>query len=154
MKKHAATWYIAATHYVTAGIIIPFFLGAVMGFLEYAIAGAFGLLNADTDFINQTVAFAVYVIGGAGVLVIIWFSVRYSARYILKTYDVPDIETVIRFSTSCYAIAFVLFEILDLLYPSDAMSDISRWQYVGVDIFFGVASTYIFYVASKKYLKR
>ena len=96
-KKKVSDWYSAATHYLTAGFIIPFLIGIVFGFLSAMGEDVFSISGDVIYFVSIVVT-----------LISIWFGVMYSASYLRKAYHITNKERVIRISTA-YLVIIQLF---------------------------------------------
>lgn len=144
--KTARTWYIAATHYLTAGFVIPLLGGIAFSILAAYIVGRWGYLgfNPATFSIIFT---ALHTLVAAA---LIWGGVVYSSRYLLKRYIIPDASVVIRLATIYMIVLFLVFFIINItwpdpLYPPTAIDLII--EFVNI-----VVLTAVFYFASKKYV--
>lgn len=135
MKKESAAWNIAATHFLTAGFVIPLLTTVIIG----AIFSAIGMNDGST----QTLMLSNMIL-----LVSIWFGVMYSAGYLAKKYIIPDAKKVINLSTIYKVILTILFSWLSFSMTSGDMTAI------GFAIGFPLIGVVVFYVASKKYVKQ
>ncbi len=143
-KKRAKDWYIAATHYLTAGFVIPV-LGTFIFMLLYV--KVFGYLGISPD--NYKVLYAVANIPVFSVLV--YFGVIYSSKFIRKCYIIPDAHKIIRLSSIYYLIVMISFAMLAYLSPGPEYPMTMR------DTLLNGASELIFlavfYFSSKKFVK-
>lgn len=135
-RKASATWYIATTHYLTAGFAIPFIANLAIGFILAPLFGP-GTLT--------TLALSL-VIGAAAV----WFGVVYSASFLEKTYIIPDSKRVITLATTYYAVLNILFTIGVLFIPSDTEAGTTA-AFIFSTIMTAVGMA-VFYVASKRFV--
>jgi hypothetical protein len=133
-RKESATWYIAATHFLTAGFVVPLIANLLVGFvLDRTIPGS---LTAGV------ISLVVSVIA-------VWFGVAYSARYLEKAYIIPDPSKVIRFAIGYY-VGLYLLSMLGLFAIAFSVID---WQATILQSTTWLASVVVFYVASKKFVK-
>jgi hypothetical protein len=131
-KKESASWNIAATHYLTAGFVIPFVLSFVLGIPMVLLLGKDGLAFNIANTI-------------LGVF-IVWPGVIYSAKYINKTYIIKDSQKVI---TLAMIYMIVIAGGLHLRNSLIANFDIASIFGI-VEV---IAMVIVFYVTSKKYIK-
>lgn len=132
-KKNSANWNIAATHFLTAGFVMPFLVKLV----TMAIVGAlFSSLSFSTAFIIQL----------AIIILSVWLGVMYSAKYIYKKYVITNSSSIIGLST---AYTIVLQAILLII-------GISREGGINADTAYGIILSLVlvlsFYFFSKKYV--
>ncbi len=132
-KKNRANWNIAATHFLTAGFVMPFLVKLV----AMAIIGAlFMSLSFATAYIIQLVV----------IILSVWLGVMYSAKYIYKKYVITNSGSIIGLST---AYTIVLQGILLII-------GISRVNGVSTDTAYSVILSLVlilsFYFFSKKYV--
>ena len=136
-KKKQALWYTAATHFLTAGFVVPLVGSVLVVFIYAAIANPFLPSIASVIAIVSSLAF-------------IWLGVIYSARFIKGRYILDDPKRLVLLSTY-YAIGVaVVFTALDLLFPDPAfpLTTATFVTQLGTDVVYIIA----FYLASKKYL--
>lgn len=89
-KKQAATWNIAATHWLTAGFAIPF----IVGFIGAIFLGlVFNVESLKEMKVLISLATVIYL------PLIYWFGVMYSARYINKKYIIKDVKEITQLAT-------------------------------------------------------
>lgn len=135
-RKVSATWYIAATHYLTAGFAIPFIANLGIGFILAPLFGAGTLI---------TLVFSL-AIGAAA----IWLGVIYSANFLEKTYIIPDSKKVITLATAYYAVLNIVFTIGILFIPSDTeTATTAAFIFSTIMTAVGIA---VFYIASKRFV--
>ena len=134
-KKQSSSWYIAATHYLTAGFAIPFVVNLIALFIVVPFLVATGF---------PAVVFAGIL---AINLVAIWLGVMYSANYVKKTYIISDHRKVVKFSTSYLVVLFGGFLIF-----SQVAQGVSVDGIVFLVINF-VTVVAVFYFFSTKYLR-
>ncbi len=129
--KRSANWYIAAHHYLTAGLIIPFVITAVIGF-------PLTILSAGNVFLTLPIGFIL----GVGS---IWLGVMYSARYLRKHYIIEDSSNIVNLATS-YMVVFPggieIYKVISSQFGMDQIIDF------GIAIF----AIVVFYLLSKKYI--
>lgn len=131
-KKQSANWYIAATHYLTAGFAIPFVLSLVLGIPMVLLLGKDGL----------AVNIANTVLG----VFIVWPSVIYSAIYVNKTYIIKDSQKVIMLS-----MIYMIVIAGGLQLRSSLIANFDIVSILG--IIRVIAMVIVFYILSKKYIK-
>lgn len=129
-KKASADWYIAATHWLTAGFVVPFLLNLVVGILLVLLLGGDDLLLLSISF-------------GILYVISIWLGVMYSAKYLDKTYIIKDAHNIALISTIYLAIIGGGFRLSRLLENENFL-----YEFLGF-----VIGVVVFYVASKKYVK-
>ncbi|OGZ23907.1 MAG: hypothetical protein A2896_03105 [Candidatus Nealsonbacteria bacterium RIFCSPLOWO2_01_FULL_43_32] len=77
MKKQSSNWYIAATHYLTAGFVAPLLLGFLASFLT-------SIMPLFTAGIGKVLFGFIFLV------LAIWLGTMYSARYLKKTYVITS----------------------------------------------------------------
>ena len=132
-KKNSPNWNVAATHFLTAGFVMPFLVRLV----AMAIVGA----------LFSSLSFGVaYIIQLAVIILSVWLGVMYSAKYIYKKYVITNSNSIIGLST---AYTIVLQAIL-------LITGISREGGVNADTAYSVILSLVlilsFYFFSKKYI--
>ncbi len=130
-KKQSKDWYIALTHYLTAGFAIPFVIGLI------ALPVLLKLLAS-----NGPVIYFTNVIG----VISVWLGVIYSASYINKTYVVKNKDKIVKLSTIFLIIGSGSFILIDLL--KTKVININA-----INIAFFITEVIVFYILSKKYIK-
>lgn len=95
-KKNVSAWYAAATHFLTAGFVIPFVV-RIIGVILFAL-----IIKESNPTINGIVTVVLGVIG-------IWLGIMYSSKYIYKKYVVSNYKSVINLSTLYLVILEVIF---------------------------------------------
>jgi lipid-A-disaccharide synthase-like uncharacterized protein len=129
--KAAANWYIASTHYVTAGLAVPFAVSLIAAFLL-------------TNLIPENILFIEGIITPLN-LVSIWFGTIYSARFIKRTYIIPDSRKIVTLSVTYFVVVGILSMVAFLYIPQDPIIIAANACNV-------VLGSIVFYVASKKYI--
>jgi hypothetical protein len=127
-KKKSSNWYIAATHYITAGFV-PFLLGGIaFSFIAVSLISS-GITNEYLFAFLQALFF----------LIIIYLGVRYSANYLNKAYIIKDKNRVVNLATTYYIFLNVIgLGILD--------RDLTI-------VIINIVLAALFYTFSKKYIK-
>lgn len=134
-KKEAKDWYIAATHWLTAGFVMPFLVNLVIGF------AIFPLLNLESGILTLIISLVSAVLA-------IWLGVMYSANYLRKRYIVRDKNKVI---VSATIYLFVLRVGYNIYYFWGAEKiNITEVVFEAIGIILVVV---LFYLFSKKYIK-
>jgi len=134
-KKQSPHWYIAITHYLTAGFVIP--LLVMIGTL-YLVAWLFILYPDILAKLNE-------VIVSLFMLIAIWLGVIYSAKFIDKKYIIIDSAKVINYSTGIMVILFIISRIIELVSKGLNMTLV-------INLVYSVLAITIFYFTSKKYV--
>jgi len=128
-KKQTKDWYIAATHYLTAGFAIPFVFGFVIGTPLAIVLGENNLWVGIIELILMPV--------------IMWFGVIYSAKYIERTYIVRDSNKIVNLS--------VIYSIVVIVGLHAYGAFVAKVEYISVAT--AAVTMAVFYLASKKYIK-
>lgn len=105
MKKQSSNWYIAATHYLTAGFVAPLLLGFLASFLTSMIPlFAAGIGKVLFEFIFLVLA--------------IWLGIIYSARYLKKTYVITSEskQRVVNLATIYFVVLRLIFYMFGFLW--------------------------------------
>ncbi len=131
-KKASAEWYIAATHWLTAGFAIPFVLTLLLSVPVTLLLAKY----ANGNYLQGTVFVLVSILG-------IWLGVIYSSRYLDKTYVIKDANKIINFSTAYLAIIGGGFRVYEVIQTGIL-------HYTDLGFLVGVV---VFYFVSKKYVK-
>lgn len=131
-KKQSKDWYIAATHWLTAGFAVPFIVRFVLGIPATIVIGK-----------DNVMAFTI-------VLSVIWIlgillGIIYAANYVNKTYIVKNSEHIAKLATIYLAILGGGHRLINLSrgVTTDAV----------IDMLFFAVGVAIFYTLSKKYIK-
>ncbi len=132
-KKESANWNIAATHYLTAGFVMPVITMLITYFL---IIPNIGIKSV----------YIIYLILAIMLLLWVFLWVIYSANYVKKTYIVKDIEQVIKLSTIYFLVIGILSNSYRFFSGKLILNDFVFMLLVIL------ISTPIFYIVSKKYL--
>jgi hypothetical protein len=126
MRKRSANWYIAMTHFLTAGFIMPFLLFFVFGLL-------FG--NA----LRTISATLMHLIDLTVTVLVVWIATIYSANFLKKKYIIEDKNKIVNLST----LYLVCMSIISLL-----LRGFSLWSIVNL-----IVMIVVFYLASNKYIE-
>lgn len=127
-KKKSSNWYIAATHYITAGFAPSFLGGIAFSFIAVSLISS-GVTNEYLFAFLRALFF----------LIIIYLGVRYSASYLNKAYVIKDKNRVVNLATTYYIILNVIG--LGILGRSLTIAIIN------------IVLAVLFYTFSKKYIK-
>ena len=141
-KNKSSNWYIAATHYITAGFAIPFII--------YLIATV--LLRAlSLSFLSNILLLTLFLLIVR--ILAIWLGTMYSANYLGKAYIIEDKNKITNLAT----IYFVVLNLGYLLFQISSSRGIIGGALSGTDIAYSflsfVIAAVLFYVFSKKYVK-
>ncbi len=131
-KKQSKDWYIAATHWLTAGVLMPFLIRIVLGTPAVIIIGE------DNTALLFVVMEVIWIIG-------IWLGVINAAKYINKTYIIKNSKNITKMATIYLGISqggYILFQL------SKGVTGASI-----IDIGFFVVGVTVFCILSKKYIK-
>lgn len=154
-KKQSKNWYIAVTHYLTAGFAVPFVFFLILGFFggllrswmfKLLFLGKLGSFGSVFLYLNTIITehdliqvVSVFIIDFFG----IWLGVKYAAKFIAKTYIVMEVNKIINLATIYFAVIGI------------------GWRLVGIEILdskfiidFGlfIVLTLSFFLFSKKHL--
>ncbi len=133
MKKQSKDWYIAATHWATAGFAIPFIIGLIIG-LPLIL-----LLGEENSALWETVMAILWIPS-------IWLGIIYSGRYIEKTYIIRDNKKIVKLAT-IYFVAITFVYKLWIWSQQEISIDLIS------DLLFFIIAIFVYYVISKKYIK-
>ncbi|TAK57411.1 hypothetical protein EPO17_02015 [Patescibacteria group bacterium] len=131
-KKASAEWYIAATHWLTAGFAIPFVLTLVLSVPLIVLLSKYG----NSNYLVGTVVALINILG-------IWLGVIYSSKYLDKTYIIKDANKIINLATLYLAVIGGGFRVYNIIHTG-------IFPYTDLGFLVGLV---IFYMVSKKYVK-
>jgi len=100
-RKKSSNWYIAATHFLTAGFAPSFLVNIAVSIIVRSL--------------NITSPIILYPVGIISCLLAIWVGVLYSANYLKKTYIIEKKESIVNLSSVYYvllgivAMGFIIF---------------------------------------------
>lgn len=137
LQKKSSNWYIAATHYLTAGFAIPLVIGLIATFLIKVSAPIF---------ISAPILLAIFLLTIK--LLSLWLGIRYSANYLEKAYIIDNKDKIVNLSTIYFAVLHFGYFLLQAL-------NISRYgneKLIGLGLEI-IITTVLFYVFSKKYIR-
>ena len=134
-KKNSPNWNIAATHFLTAGFVVPFLVRLV----AMAIVGAL-FSSLYLSFI------VVYIIQLAVLILSVWLGVIYSARYIYKKYVITNSSSIIGLSTA-YTIILQAISLIIGISRGDGVNEGTAYG-----VIFSLVLILSFYFFSKKYI--
>lgn len=132
-KKQSSSWYVAATHVLTAGFAVPF-IGGILVVLVLSF------LSISNPLIFQGLA-------DIANLVLIALGTWYSARYVNRTYQISNPKSVITF-----ALIYFIIVRLGLFFWQTWGTTLDQMDPVGLawTIVMFVAGVGVFYFVSKK----
>jgi len=143
MKKQKSNWYIAATHYLTAGFVVPLILGLLASFLASMIP----IFNTG---IGKTLFQFVFLV------LAIWLGVMYSARYLKKAYIItPESKQRIALLATIYFVVLRLgYYICGFVWAMTKIRvDAGMVMNFLLDVLiFAAVSGALFYYFSRKYI--
>ncbi len=125
MRKRSANWYIAATHYLTAGFVIPFLMMFIFGFF----IGFLPVLPPVLTYLLYSIVMAIAI----------WLATIYSANFLKKKYIIKDRNKIVNLST----IYLIVIGIIGLVLQGFSVLSIVVLAVMAV----------VFYLASKKYIQ-
>lgn len=133
-KKQSANWYIAATHYLTAGFVVPLIGMLILGFIIVSIPLELGSMMLG-------------VIMFVASITLVYFGVMYSSRYVNKTYIILNPQSIVNLSTTY----IVVVTIIRFLAKNNAgtLTDINIILSIAQEVIILI----VFYLASKKFIK-
>ena len=131
-KKESANWYIAATHYLTSGFVIPLIINAIAAFTILPLLGE-GLMS-------YVVLLVIY-------LASIWLGVMYSANYLKKAYIIKEPAAIVKLSVIYMVVLFLIFFGFTV-----AGGEVPALN-LGLEGLRLILVAILFFVASKKYIK-
>lgn len=142
MAKEAKNWYIAATHYLTAGFVVPL-LGWALVIIALWFLPEFSLFGFDLLFLVVTA-------------VIIWIAIRYSANFINGRYVIKDKSKVVRLSTIYFAVVGMInlgWSIYSVISSPGKEFNSAVMTSIGWNVTTVIVATIVFYFGSKKYIE-
>lgn len=144
-RKASAPWYIAATHYLTAGFAIPFIGGFIVG-IVMAILG----LSPQSGPLS-----GLYLAPLS--LLMLYFGVQYSARFIQRRYIITDAMQIVNLSTAYLIGVRVFFTLLSVAFLlSPLAAGVPQTQalplLLGAGLIQAVLEVAVFYFTSKQQL--
>ena len=137
IKKSSKNWYVGATHYITAGLFIPFLAGGLLNGLWHYLTESYemqSLLVLQTELFLFSFAIILK-------LFILWLGIIYSANYICKTYNITKKNVIVNFAT----VFFVIFSLPLKIFFSTNTFLVSL-------VYVTIMSTFFWYM-SNKYIK-
>lgn len=135
MKKNRPAWYIAATHYLTAGLVVPLICNIVFSYISIFLS------------LSDTVT---YIVALFVVIVSVWGGVVYSARYINQKYIIQSVNSIVNLST-VYLIVVRLIYTMGKFNQTGAYTNKAELTYTVVVL---VITFALFYILSKKYISK
>lgn len=132
-RKKSANWYIAATHYLTAGFAIPILIGLVATFI------IFPLLSLKS-------AILIFWFKSVLSILAIWLGVIYSARYLRETYIIENRNSIVNLSTTYFVIIGTACTLFDV-FSGKIMGTVIVYNFIWL-----VVAAILFYIFSKRYL--
>jgi len=98
-RKKSANWYVAATHYLTAGFVVPLLMGLLSAFVIIPMVE-----TLDLPILSAVVSWIIMFLS-------IWLGIMYSARYLRSTYVItPENKNkIIKLATIYFAVINTFF---------------------------------------------
>lgn len=134
-RKESSSWYIAATHWLTSGFVIPL----ILTFLIVLILGFIFGESAAEDSSTTIIALASLIYTP----LVYWLGVMYSARYVNKKYVIRNSKEIANLATVYLLVVGGGFRLLQILGGGDFTFEHISFLLVLV----------VFYLASRKYIK-
>jgi len=128
-KKISADWYIAATHWLTAGFAIPLIIG-------FVAAIPLALFFAKEAIIFQISISVLSILS-------VWLGVMYSASYVNKTYVIKNPLVIVKIATVY----------LVVIGGGLRLYEVSQTKTVGIEFITFIIGVAVFYFTSKRYIK-
>jgi len=143
MKKQSSNWYIAATHYLTAGFVAPLLLGFLASFLT-SITPLF------------TAGIGKILFGFIFLVLAIWLGTMYSARYLKKTYVITSEskQRIVNLATIYFVVLrliFYMFGFLSIMAKIRISGGMITDFLLNIFIFVVIGGA-LFYYLSRKYI--
>jgi len=143
MKKQSSNWYIAATHYLTAGFVAPLLLGFLASFLA-SITPLF------------TAGIGKILFGFIFLVLAIWLGTMYSARYLKKTYVITSEskQRIVNLATIYFVVLrliFYMFGFLSIMAKIRISGGMITDFLLNIFIFVVIGGA-LFYYLSRKYI--
>ncbi|MDB5204135.1 MAG: hypothetical protein JWP09_163 [Candidatus Taylorbacteria bacterium] len=129
-KKVSPDWYIAATHWLTAGFVVPFLLALVLGIPLAIILGKDNITLLSLSFVVINV-------------LSVWLGVMYSAKYLAKTYIIKDSNQIAILATVFLVLVGGGFRVHTFM-----QTGVFAYEYIGF-----IIGIFVFYFTSKIYIK-
>lgn len=140
-KKISSNWYIAATHLLIAGFVIPVLLNLIESFVLFSVIKIIGLHDLDLSLIFNVSLVSFILIG----LINTWLGVIYSSRYLDKIYFINNADSVVSTSTIYLSVITGTLGFIRL------NGQINAFGIIGIIYF--LLMVLVFYFSSKKYIK-
>jgi hypothetical protein len=149
--KSISNWYVAATHYLTGGFVVPALVSGIVGF------GLNSLTKTENSFLSTLIGFIISILA-------LWIGVIYSKNYLQRTYIISDWVRIVNLSAIYYLIANYFFigllYVYDFLYVialslsgREGINHLTREGDLAIMALITLIDTSIFYILSKKYLR-
>ena len=132
-KKQSKDWYVAVTHYLTAGFAIPWVIVLVFGI-------PLTILIGTSHIMFLTIAMSIVW------LLSIWLGVMYAAKYINKTYVIKNRDHVAKLAATYLVIIGGVYRFFIFFFKGVALPLI-------VELIFFATGVALFYFLSKKYIQ-
>jgi hypothetical protein len=131
---------IATLHFLIAGLTIPFIATS----LAYLVFYAFGI---DGNGLTSLIIIPLVL------FVSIWIGVKYSGKFISRTFDLAHRTGIVNFSTVCFVVLVVVFTyglIIEMM--NSGMTGSEFYAISGLMGAISLAEIFIFYRDSVKYV--
>lgn len=134
-KKQSSAWYIAATHWLTS-----FFLASIMLGLLSVFIGLFQLVTPE-----QAGGILFRIANLLVIIILFWFTIQYSAKYINKKYIIDDPQMIVNLSTLYVLIVSGGLQLYSILTVGFSLTSFFDLAYL-------LAMLAAFYMISKRFL--
>lgn len=147
-RKESKDWYIAATHWLTAGIV-TFAIAFICGF---AINMAMILLIGIKNLAPQTIYIFSAVVSSFLAIPSVWLGVKYAATYINKAYIIRNKAKITNLATLYLLVTGIPWGIFSGVSISTKFSTSVVLTWSIVYILGLIVQVGVFYLASKRYI--
>ena len=142
MKKKSSNWYIAATHYLTAGFVVPLLLGFLASFLA-------SIIPLFTAGIGKVLFGFIFLV------LAIWLGIMYSAKYLKRTYIITseDKSRIVSLATMYFVVLRLTLYAFGFLWVITKIRiDFGMIMEFLLDVVFVAIGGALFYYLSRKYI--
>ena len=143
-KKKAKNWYIAATHYLIAGFVVPFLGTITFITIIDSLLPMFGITMPIMFWSVEEFVRTIYL------LPFVYFGVLYSSKFIKKRYFIQNANKIIRLSAIYAVVSVLVFNALIYMFP-DGYTVTALFLTMNISAQLMLVA--IFYFTSKKFIK-
>ena len=141
-QKKSSNWYIAATHYLTAGFAIPFVIGLIASFLIRAGAPAF----LSAPLLLMVFLLVIRVLS-------IWLGIKYSANYLKKAYIIEDKDKIVNLATTYFVVLNFGYFLVQIFSSNKFIGRGLAGADTAYSLVEIIIAVVLFYIFSKKYIR-